>query len=57
MSYGHYPHGRPAPGPRSGMSTGAEFGIGCLGCLDMSVLGFFALLFLGALVSTTDEGG
>ena len=55
MSYGHHPHGRPVPEPRPGMSVGAKFGIGCLGCLGMSVMGFFALLFLGALVSSTDE--
>lgn len=52
MSHGHYPNGQPYPVPRRGMSTGAKFGIGCLGCFGLSVIGFFALLLAGALAST-----
>lgn len=57
MSHGHHPHGQPYPTPRRGMSTGAKFGIGCLGCFGLSVIGSFALLLVGALASTPDSEG
>lgn len=53
MSYG--PYGQPPQPPKKGMSTGAKIGIGCGGCLGVSILGFVFLLILGAIVGSGGE--
>lgn len=45
-----------APEPAKRMSTGAKIGIGCGGCLGVTVLGGAFLLVLGALASSSGAG-
>jgi hypothetical protein len=53
MSYG--PYGQPPQPPKKGMSTGAKIGIGCGGCLGISILGFVFILVLGAVVGSDSD--
>ncbi|MFE6390005.1 hypothetical protein [Nocardiopsis dassonvillei] len=39
------------------MSTGAKIGIGCGGCLGVSILGFVFLIILGAIVGSDSNTG